>query len=181
MVSDVSRSIGDAEFKLEKDGYAAPFTSPEVIHTIRAGPIGAIGVALLEFAGTADAHAIVYWTVIRDTASAKAFAASLAAQPRSFWGPTAIGSGIDHVVRMLAESGLAATCRVSGVCGGGTSNAGQEVTGARDETLKAGMTINGLAINTEHPVSSIFAHVRPQEAFPTTPATTSLAGRAALC
>ena len=166
MVSDVSRSIDDGEFKLEKDGYVAAFTSPEVIHAIQAGPIGAIGVAYVEFAGAGEVRTVLGWRVIRDTASAHAFAAALAAQPRSFWGRTAISSGIDLAMQMLAKSGLAPTRRVIDVCGDGTNNAGREITGARDDALKAGITINGLAIVNEHPVSWIFAHVQPPGGLP---------------
>lgn len=166
MVSDVSRSIDDSEFKLEKDGYAAAFTSPEVIHAIQDGPNGAIGVAYLEFSGAAEVHTVLNWTVIHDAASAKAFAARLAAQPRSFWGRTAISSGIDHAVQMLANSGLIATRRVIDVCGDGTNNAGREVTSARDDAVKAGITINGLTIIHDHPVSWIVAHTHPPGGLP---------------
>ncbi len=47
------------------------------------------------------------------------------------------------------------------VAGDGTSNAGRPVTDARDEALDAGITINGLAIINDHPVSYTFAHVQP--------------------
>lgn len=166
MVSDVSRSIGDSEFKLERDGYVAAFTSPVVIQAIRAGPIGAIGVAYVEFAGPDQVRTVVNWRVIHDRASAQAFAAALAKQPRSFAGLTAISSGIDHAVQMLAESGLAAKRRVIDVCGDGTNNAGPDITVARDAAVRAGITINGLAIIHEHPPSWIVAHVRPPGGLP---------------
>jgi hypothetical protein len=166
MVSDVSRSIDDSEFKLEKDGYVAAFTSPEVVHAIQGGPNGAIGVAYVEFAGAGEVRTVLDWRVIHDAASAKAFASALAAQPRSFWGRTAISSGIDHAMQMLAESGLDTSRRVIDVCGDGTNNAGREITGARDDALKAGVTINGLTIINEHPVSWIFAHVQPPGGLP---------------
>ena len=78
LVTDVSRSIDDSEFKLEKDGYVAAFTSPEVIHAIQAGANGAIGVAYVEFAGAGEARTVLSWRVIHDAASANAFAAALA-------------------------------------------------------------------------------------------------------
>ena len=52
------------------------------------------------------------------------------------------------------------------VCGDGTNNAGREVTEARDDALKAGITINGLAIINDHPVSWTFAHVQPPGGLP---------------
>ena len=47
------------------------------------------------------------------------------------------------------------------VCGDGTNNAGREISDARDDAVKAGITINGLAIINDHPVSWTFAHVQP--------------------
>src|SRR3984957_15638390 len=50
LVTDVSRSIDDSEFALEKDGYAAAFNSDQVLSAIKSGPLGAIAVAYVEFA-----------------------------------------------------------------------------------------------------------------------------------
>ena len=96
LVTDVSRSIDDSEFKLEKEGYAAAFTSRQVIDAIQGGNIGAIAVAYVEFASSFEVRTVLDWSVIRDQASAQAFADKLEAAPRSFWGRTAISSGIDR-------------------------------------------------------------------------------------
>jgi hypothetical protein len=161
LVTDVSRSIDDSEFTLEKNGYAAAFTSNQVLTAIRNGPLGAIGVAYVEFASGFEVKTVLEWSVIRDQASAQAFVEKLTAAPRSYWGRTAISAGIDHAVGMLAENNLNATRRTIDVCGDGTNNAGREVSEARDDAVKAGITINGLAIINEHPVSWTFAHVQP--------------------
>jgi len=50
LVTDVSRSIDDSEFDLEKNGYRAAFTNPKVLQAIKAGPNGAIAVTYIEFA-----------------------------------------------------------------------------------------------------------------------------------
>ena len=166
LVTDVSRSIHDGEFKLEKDGYAAALTNPQVIAAIRRGPVGAIAVAYVEFASTFEVKTIIEWTVIRDEDGARAFVAKLVEAPRSAWGRTAISSGIDHAAAMLAESGYTATRRVIDVCGDGTNNNGREITAARDEAVAAGIVINGLAIINENPVSWTFAHVQPPGGLP---------------
>ena len=67
---------------------------------------------------------------------------------------------------MLAESGFDAPRRVIDVCGDGTNNAGRDVTEARDDAVKAGITINGLAIINDHPVSWTYAHVQPPGGLP---------------
>src|SRR6185312_12920699 len=125
LVSDVSRSIDDAEFKLEKDGYAAAFTSVDVIHAIKGGAVGAIAVAYVEFASSFEVRTVLDWTVIRDAGSAQDFADKLAAAPRSFWGRTAISAGVDRGVQLLAESGMNTPRRVIDVCGDGTNNSGR--------------------------------------------------------
>jgi hypothetical protein len=161
LVTDVSRSIDDSEFALEKDGYASAFTNEQVLTAIKNGPLGAIAVAYVEFASGFEVKTVLDWMVIRDPASAKNFTEKLTAAPRSYWGRTAISAGIDHAVGMLEESGYNATRRTIDVCGDGTNNAGREVSEARDDAVKAGITINGLAIINEHPVSWTFAHVQP--------------------
>jgi hypothetical protein len=166
LVSDVSRSIDDSEYKLEKDGYAAAFTSRQVIEAIKGGSIGAIAVAYVEFASSFEVRTVLDWSVIRDEATAQAFVDKLQAAPRSFWGRTAISAGIDRGVQLLAESGFEARRRIIDVCGDGTNNAGRDVTESRDDALKAGITINGLAIINDHPVSWTYAHVQPPGGLP---------------
>ncbi len=161
LVTDVSRSIDDSEFNLEKQGYASAFTDPKVIAAIRGGTVGAIAVAYIEFAGSSEVRTVLGFAVISDAASAKAFADRLKAAPRSFYGRTAISSGIDQAVQMLGRDGFDATRKVIDVCGDGTNNAGREIGQARDDALRAGITINGLAIINDHPVSWIYAHVQP--------------------
>ena len=161
LLTDVSRSIDDSEFKLEKDGYAAAFTDQRVIAAIRGGIVGTIAVTYVEFAGDDQVSTVLDWTVIRDAASAAAFAARLKAAPRAFSGRTAIGSGIDRGVASLAESGVNARRRVIDVCGDGTNNAGRRIEQARDDAVQAGVVINGLAIINDHPAPWTRAHVQP--------------------
>lgn len=161
LVSDVSRSVDDAEFRLQKQGYAAAFSDPRVQAAIRNGAVGAIAVAYVEFSGDYQVQTVLDWRVIRDSASATAFAAAVTAAPRTSWGRTAIGAGIDRAMQLLAEAPVEAQRRVIDVAGDGTSNAGRDVTAARDDAVAAGVTVNGLAIINDHPVSYTFAHVQP--------------------
>ena len=161
LVTDVSRSIDDSEFRLEKNGYAAAFADPKVIAAIQAGPAGRIEVAYVEFAGADQVRTLLNFTPIADAASAKAFADQLVALPRSAYGRTAISAGMDLATRMLSDEAVGASRRVIDVAGDGTNNAGRTITEARDDAVAAGITINGLAIINDHPVSYTFAHVQP--------------------
>jgi hypothetical protein len=146
LAADVSRSINDEEFGLQRRGYAAAITSPRLIDAVRAGAHGVIAVSFVEWAGEAEQKTIVDWTLIRDEADARKFADALLAAPRSSVGRTAIGSAIDFSMGLIGESGFAADRQVIDISGDGTSNQGRSVTAARDAALQAGVTINGLAI-----------------------------------
>ncbi|GAC1342705.1 MAG: hypothetical protein NVSMB18_17210 [Acetobacteraceae bacterium] len=166
LVSDVSRSVDDSEFRLQKEGYRAAFSDPRVLAAIKGGPIGAIAVSYIEFAGVYEVRTVLDWQVVRDPASAAALTDDLTAAPRSFWGRTSISAGIDRAMQLLAESPFEAQRRVIDVAGDGTNNSGREVTAARDDAVAAGVTINGLAIINENPVSYTFAHVQPPGGLP---------------
>ncbi|HVZ09427.1 DUF1194 domain-containing protein [Rhodopila sp.] len=166
LVTDVSRSIDDAEFALEKEGYETAFNNQKVLAAIRNGPLGKIAVAYVEFASNYETRTVIDWTIISDAASAKAFTDQLKAAARSFWGRTSISAGIDQAMQLFAEAGIQATRRVIDVCGDGTNNAGRDAGDARDDAVKAGVTINGLTIINDHPVSWTFSHVQPPGGLP---------------
>jgi hypothetical protein len=146
LAADVSRSINDEEFGLQRRGYAGAIVSARLLQAIRSGAHGAIAVAFVEWAGEAEQKTVVDWTLIRNDADAQKFADALLAAPRSSIGRTAIGSALDFSMGLIGESGFAADREVIDVSGDGTSNQGRSVTAARDAALIAGVTINGLAI-----------------------------------
>jgi len=146
LAADVSRSINDEEFDLQRRGYAAAITSPRLLDAIHSGAHGAIAVSFVEWAGEAEQKTVIDWAVIRDETAARKFAATLLAVPRSYTGRTAIGSGIDFAAGLLGESGFEADRHLIDVSGDGTNNQGRPVTDARDAAVKAGIVINGLAI-----------------------------------
>jgi hypothetical protein len=146
LAADVSRSIDDEEFALQRRGYAAAIADPRVLDAIRSGRHGAIAISFEEWAGEGEEKTVVDWTVIGEAADARQFAAALVDAPRSYVGRTAIGSAIDFAMGALGESGFVADRDVIDVSGDGTSNQGRSVTQARDAAVTAGATINGLAI-----------------------------------
>jgi len=146
LATDVSRSIDDEEFALERRGYADAIRSQQLIDAISTGPHGAIAVSYVEWAGDGEEKVVVDWTVIRNLKDARGFAAAMTAAPRSYLGRTAIGAAIDFSFALFAESGFDATRRVIDVAGDGTSNQGRLATEARDAAVGAGAVINGLAI-----------------------------------
>ncbi len=161
LVSDVSRSIDDSEFRLQKSGYHAALTSQAVLAAIAGGRHGAIAVAYVEFASDYQVRTVLDFAVVRDAGSARALADRIVAAPRGFSGRTAIGAGIVEAMRDLGASPFPGARQVIDVCGDGTNNSGPDVSVVRDTAVGAGITINGLTIINDHPASLFFAHVQP--------------------
>ncbi|HTZ76732.1 MAG TPA: DUF1194 domain-containing protein [Stellaceae bacterium] len=161
LAADVSISVDNDEFRLQRDGYAEALTSPAVLEAIRHGPNHAIAVCFLEWSGSAAQQVVVDWMVIRDGEVAKVFADALRTAPRSFAGATAIGAGIDFAMKQFLRSGVDSPRRVIDVSGDGDNNTGRPVEYARDDAIKAKVTINGLAIVNEHPAAGFIGHVQP--------------------
>src|SRR5205823_10029023 len=84
LAADVSRSIDDAEFNLQRKDYAAAITDPRVLQAIAGGRNHAIAVTFIEWSGAADQNIILDWTVVRDEEAAGGIAAPILAAPRSF-------------------------------------------------------------------------------------------------
>jgi hypothetical protein len=159
--SDVSRSIDAPKFKLQRDGYAAAIVNPRVIQAIRSGGLGKIAISFVEWSGVGAQKIVIDWTIIRDEATAKDFSAQVIEAPRAFADRTSISGGIDFAMAQLARAPFQANRRTIDVSGDGTNNSGREVTDARDEALAKGVTINGLVILSERPMSWNADHTNP--------------------
>ena len=166
LAADVSRSIDDGEFELQRKGYAAALADPRVLKAIAAGPHHAIALAFVEFSGDADQRVVVPWTEVRDEEGAAVAAAKLLRAPRSFMGRTSISRAIDFSVAQFAAAKWRATRRVIDVSGDGTSNSGPELRKARRTALALGITINGLAIINDRPDMSFSVHTHPPGGLP---------------
>ncbi len=143
---DVSGSVDAEEAQLQRDGLVAAFRDQRVIRTIQGGRRGRIAVAFMEWAGTQHGDLIVDWRVVRDDASAVAFADAVAAAPltTALW--TSISNAMDFGRELLASSPHQGRRRVIDISGDGANNHGEFVLKARKRTIDAGITINGLPI-----------------------------------
>jgi Protein of unknown function (DUF1194) len=151
---DASGSVNQYRFELQKQGYAAAFRNPRVLRAIRQGIAGAIVVTMTQWTGPDMQVQAVDWTVIRDEATANAFAAAIDDAPRQlFSGGTSISGAIDHGVSLLLNTAKTYpdARRVIDVSGDGSNNRGRPATFARDDAIRAGVTINGLPIMALEP------------------------------
>jgi hypothetical protein len=163
LAADVSRSVDPDEFKLQREGYAAAFTNPKVLHAIQAGPNRAIAVTFVEWSGSEAQRVVADWMIVRDEETGGGFANILLTAPRSFAGFTSISAAIDFSMKHFQSSGVESDRHVIDVSGDGTNNGGRPVNDARDEAVAAGVTINGLAIINQHPNPGYTAHTQPPE------------------
>lgn len=151
LASDISRSVTEDKFRLQRRGYAAAITNPRVLEAARSGPHRRIAVAFVEWSGALSQQVVIGWTVIDGPGAARAFAGRLLEAPRAFVGRTAIGAGIDFAVALIARAPYFAERQTIDVCGDGTNNAGRDVMQARDDAVARGININGLVILSENP------------------------------
>jgi hypothetical protein len=166
LAADVSRSIDDGEFELQRKGYAAALTDPRVLKAIHSTKIGAIAVTFVEWSGDEDQAVVLDWTEIRDEEDGGTAAAAILKAPRSFTGRTSISAAIDFAMIRFAKAKWQNARRIIDISGDGTSNSGRPVTEARDQAVAKGVTINGLAIINDKPDMGYSAHTHPPGGLP---------------
>jgi Protein of unknown function (DUF1194) len=170
LAADVSRSVDQEEFELQRRGYAEAVTNPRFLKAVASGPHGAVALCFIEWAGVDQQAVIANWTIVRDGEGAADFAKVLLEAPRSSMGRTAIGDALDFAVMQIEAATIAAERRVIDVSGDGASNSGREITAARDDAVGKGITINGLAIINEKTSGEfggyLWAHTHPPGGLP---------------
>ena len=166
LAADVSRSIDEGEFGLQRKGYAAALSDPRVLAAIRGGSNGTAAICFVEWSGAGEQMVVVDWTVIRDDEDAGGLSASILAAPRSFMGRTSISGAIDFAMERFAAAKPRSNRRIIDISGDGTNNSGRLVTEARDQAVAEGVTINGLAIVNDKPNPGYAFHTQPPGGLP---------------
>ena len=147
---DVSASVTADSYLLQRDGSARAFENPRLAGAISAVP-GGIEALVLEWSDPEKIAVTVGWTRIANERSAAAFAEAVRATRRTSHGLTAIGSAMLAAAAAFDHMPEPAGHRVIDVSGDGMANFGVAPVTARDALVKAGITINGLAILSEEP------------------------------
>jgi hypothetical protein len=151
LAADVSRSVDQQKFELQRQGYAAAIADRQVLEAIRSGRNGRIAVLFIEWSGSGSQQVVIDWTMIDGAKAAHSFGGRLLEAPRSFANRTSISTGIDFAAALFARAPFASDRRTIDVSSDGTNNAGRAVTQARDAALAHDITINGLVILSERP------------------------------
>lgn len=143
MLVDVSGSIDNKEYDLQRGGIVAAFEDRAVQRAI--WQQRAIAVTVVEWSDVQ--RSVVPWRILTDADGAIRFAAEVAGVRRSSQGGTHIGDAIVVGIETLAFCGCAPERRVLDVSGDGRSNGGKiSVAAAREAAEAAEVTINGLPI-----------------------------------
>src|ERR1043165_8658638 len=102
--ADVSRSIDQPKFQLQREGYAAAIADKRVLEAITAGRNKRIAIAFVEWSGVSSQKVLIDWTLIDGPDAAKKFGDQLVELPRSFAERTSIAGGIDFSMALLAHA-----------------------------------------------------------------------------
>ena len=146
---NVSGSVDDNRFKLQREGIAAALESEEVAAAIAAGVNQTIEIAVVEWAE--EQRLLVPCTILRGRDDLSTLATRLRGASRS-WVHTKTdpGGAIAAAADLFAEQPLVGLRQMIDVSGDGRQNTGEVATAdARDAAVSDGITVNGLPIASE--------------------------------
>lgn len=145
LLVDVSGSIDDGEYALQRDGIAQAFRDPAIVRAIRSQSHGAMAVTVIEWSSSETI--VVPWTIVRDERDAARLATRIASVKRSGSGATCIGDAIVFALSNFDDCPCRPLRRVIDISGDGIGSGGWVgVDAAHEMALAVGITINGLPI-----------------------------------
>ena len=161
LAADVSRSVDHAKFQLQREGYAAAISDPRVLGAISSGRHRRIAICFVEWSGASAQQLVIDWMLVGDESSARKFGDQLLELRRSFAERTSISGGIDFAMKQFERAPYRSERRTIDISSDGTNNSGRDVTAARDDAVAKGVTINGLVILSDRPMTWNPEHTNP--------------------
>jgi hypothetical protein len=145
---DASGSINTEEFTLEREGTADAFADPEAIKAIQSGALGRIAVTMFDFSSPEYGKVVIDWQIVKDKASAEAFAALVREARRSPGRRTSVSNALELGSLLIESSAgeIHATRNVIDVSGDGPNNDGNPMQEAHDKVISKGIVVNGLPV-----------------------------------
>ncbi len=142
---DVSNSVDTREYRLQIDGLADALQDPEIIDALLEGQVT---LSMMQWSGEDRQDMSIGWVQMRTPADVARFAALARTTPRAFvMSDTAPAEAVAFALRQF-EAVRECGRHILDVSGDGTPNAGSDVRGARLAAQRAGVTINGVAIES---------------------------------
>src|SRR5712672_1780048 len=83
LAMDVSRSMDQAKFELQRQGYAAAISNSQVLHAITSGPHQKIAICFIDWSGPFEQKIVIDWSIIDGPAAASHFADLIVEASRS--------------------------------------------------------------------------------------------------
>ena len=146
---DLSASVNDAEYELQRSGTAEAFRDGDVITAIEGHPDG-IAVIAVQWASAKYQRVAIPWRVLRAEDEILAYADEVAAMPRRLpGGGTSITGGLTFSGEMFADSPVRGRRKVIDLAANGRADMFDDMRKVRKRLLDAGIVINGLAIEED--------------------------------
>jgi len=143
---DVSSSVDEVEYDLQRVGLASALNSEDVRHAILNGAAGDVALAVYEWSGFNQQKLQLDWTHLRSHADIDAAVRSLATMERSHDDfPTAVGQALGYGATLLAR-GPDCARRVIDISGDGVNNYGFGPAAAYRNFPFSEVTVNGLVV-----------------------------------
>lgn len=157
LLVDVSGSIKDEEFDLQKQGYVDVFSDASLFDNfISKGKEGKIAVNLIYWSNSIRQQEAVGWTLIDSAQASEDFANAIKATNRLFRGGTSPSSAINYVIPMFSDNDFNGERQVIDISGDGKGRSTNSST-ARDNALEAGIdAINGIVIGGDSDVTAFY-------------------------
>lgn len=140
---DISGSVDDAEYQIQVQGTADALEDPEIADALVNGQVA---LAVVQWSSIGMQKVVQPWRRMETPLVLEQFARTARIQERAFGkADTAVG---DAVAFAVAQFAAVPDCkrRVIDISGDGVQNAGGALPLARDLAIKAGISINAIAI-----------------------------------
>lgn len=140
---DVSGSIDRGEYALQQQGIAEALRDPEVAEALVAGQVA---LTVVHWSGVGQQAVVLPWRRMLLQAEVARYAGAAAAAPRGFDGSDTAPGDLIAFAAGLFDAVADCGRRVIDVSGDGPQNAGNPTAQASAVAHRAGIVINGLAI-----------------------------------
>ena len=145
LLVDVSGSVSQTNYELQKRGIAEAFKDPQIQKTIEAQP-GGVALSLHEWTDSSDV--VIPWVILKTKKDSEDLADKILDLHFSSGMTTAMGEAIVKGVDYFESTPCEPERKVIDVSGDGPSNSGIEIEVARKRAVDNLVTINGMPILT---------------------------------
>ncbi len=143
---DVSASVNDDEFDLQRSGTADALRAPPVVAAIDQAP-GGVAIAIIQWSSVTRQALGLDWVALHSDKDVLKYADTVDAMPRRLpGGGTMIHSGLAYAGRLLDAAPGYARRQVIDLSGNGRSDNLDLMLEARDRLVSRGVVINALAV-----------------------------------